>query len=98
MGKNRGQRNFLCPAFFVPANDTCIACRRAVGSSACKSCRNPSQIETEYFVRFMPIANLRIFIYDKGEDLIGVVLHEVGQHENYEFTHTSSECNTETVS
>lgn len=95
---NSGQGKLPCPAFFVPANDTCIVCRRVVGSSACKSCRNPSQIGTEYFVRFMPIANLRIFIYDKGEDLIGVVLHEVGQHENYEFAYTNSERNTETVS
>lgn len=40
---NRGQGKLPCPAFFMPSNDTCIVCRRAVGSSACKSRRNPSQ-------------------------------------------------------
>lgn len=48
MGRNRGQRKFPCPAFFMPSNDTCIVCRRAVGSSACKSRRNPSQFETGF--------------------------------------------------
>ena len=49
---NSGQGKLPCPAFFVPANDTCIVCRRAVGSSACKSCRNPSQIETGFCYSF----------------------------------------------
>ena len=49
---NSGQGKLPCPAFFVPANDTCIACRCAVGSSACKSCRNPSQFETGFCYSF----------------------------------------------
>ena len=49
---NSGQGKLPCPAFFVPANDTCIACRCAVGSSACKSCRNPSQFETGFGYSF----------------------------------------------
>ena len=36
-----GQGELPCPAFFVPSNDTCIACRRA-------HCRNPSQFETGF--------------------------------------------------
>ena len=60
MGMNRGQRNFLCPAFFMRSNDTCIACRRAVGSSACKSRRNPSQLETGFCYSFDASNALRI--------------------------------------
>ena len=45
---NSGQGKLPCPAFFMPSNDTCIVCRRAVGSSACKSRRNPSQFETGF--------------------------------------------------
>lgn len=45
---NSGQGKLPCPAFFAPSNDTCIVCRRAVDSSACKSRRNPSQFETGF--------------------------------------------------
>lgn len=49
---NSGQGKLPCPAFFMPSNDTCIVCRRAVGSSACKSRRNPSQFETGFCYSF----------------------------------------------
>lgn len=60
MGMNRGQRKFLCPAFFMPSNDTCIVCRRAIRSSACKSRRNPSQFETGFCYSFDASNALRI--------------------------------------
>ena len=60
MEMNRGQRKLLCPAFFMPSNDTCIVCRRAVGSSACKPCRNVSQLETGFCYSFDASNALRI--------------------------------------
>ena len=55
-----GQGKLPCPAFFMPSNDTCIVCRRAVGSSACKSRRNPSQFETGFCYSFDASNALRI--------------------------------------
>lgn len=45
---NRGQRNFLCPAFFMRSNGPYIISRRTIRSNACKLCRNVSQLETGF--------------------------------------------------
>lgn len=60
MGKNRGQRKFLCPAFFMRSNGPYIISRRTIRSNACKLCRNVSQLETGFCYPFDASNALRI--------------------------------------